>query len=168
MFGASLVQTTRLGRVCPRDWCNQVLHNEINTFSGNTRPALPSTECNATLPSLLQYSNDQVGEPDVIDPLWRLLTRRVSLSVVSKNDQNRCLLKVIRCHSLHSNTNHLFLTSRREAIYRDCNGQLAYTQLSDGDEHATLVETKKGLSRRAIDQLGYIKDINSIVLLSGE
>lgn len=36
----------------------------------------------------------------------------------------------------------------------------------DGDEHATLVETKKGLSRRAIDQLGYIKDINSIVVLS--
>ncbi|KIM67190.1 hypothetical protein SCLCIDRAFT_1210690 [Scleroderma citrinum Foug A] len=37
---------------------------------------------------------------------------------------------------------------------------------TDSDEHATLVETKKGLSRRAIDQLGYIKDINSIVLLS--
>ncbi|KAI6108169.1 hypothetical protein F5141DRAFT_100478 [Pisolithus sp. B1] len=34
------------------------------------------------------------------------------------------------------------------------------------NEQSMLVETKKGLSRRAIDQLGYIKDINSLVLLS--
>lgn len=34
------------------------------------------------------------------------------------------------------------------------------------DERSVLVETKKGLSRRAIDQLGYIRDINSLVLLS--
>jgi len=32
---------------------------------------------------------------------------------------------------------------------------------------STLVDTKKGLSRRSIDQLGYIKDINSLVSLSG-
>ena len=35
------------------------------------------------------------------------------------------------------------------------------------DEIATLVETKKALTRRAIEQLGYIKDINSLVVLSG-
>lgn len=32
---------------------------------------------------------------------------------------------------------------------------------------ATLVGTKTGISRRAIDQLGYIKDVNSLVVLSG-
>lgn len=40
--------------------------------------------------------------------------------------------------------------------------------LSQYQENAsTLVDTKKGLSRRPIDQLGYIKDINSLVSLSG-
>jgi hypothetical protein len=29
------------------------------------------------------------------------------------------------------------------------------------------VDTKKGLSRRPIDQLGYIKDVNSLLSLSG-
>lgn len=29
------------------------------------------------------------------------------------------------------------------------------------------IEVKKGLTRRAIEQLGYVKDINSLVILSG-
>jgi hypothetical protein len=32
---------------------------------------------------------------------------------------------------------------------------------------STLVDTKKALSRRPIDQLGYIPDNNSLVVLSG-
>ena len=32
---------------------------------------------------------------------------------------------------------------------------------------ATLLETKTGISRKAIDQLGYIKGLNSLVVLSG-
>ncbi|KAJ7717681.1 vacuolar sorting protein 39 domain 2-domain-containing protein [Mycena metata] len=36
-----------------------------------------------------------------------------------------------------------------------------------GDEAATLVETKKGLARKAIEQIGFIRDINSLVVLSG-
>jgi tetratricopeptide (TPR) repeat protein len=39
-----------------------------------------------------------------------------------------------------------------------------YNELSENG--STLVDTKKGLSRRSIDQLGYIKDINSLVSLS--
>ncbi|KAG2140140.1 hypothetical protein DEU56DRAFT_798886 [Suillus clintonianus] len=39
-----------------------------------------------------------------------------------------------------------------------------YNELSENG--STLVDTKKGLSRRPIDQLGYIKDINSLVSLS--
>ena len=35
------------------------------------------------------------------------------------------------------------------------------------DTTATLVETRKGLTRKSIEQLGYIKDINSLVVLSG-
>ncbi|KAJ7510485.1 hypothetical protein B0H11DRAFT_1190833 [Mycena galericulata] len=35
-----------------------------------------------------------------------------------------------------------------------------------GEEIVTLVEAKKGLARKAIDQIGFIKDINSLVLLS--
>jgi len=31
----------------------------------------------------------------------------------------------------------------------------------------TLLETKKSLVKRSIDQLSYIKDINSVVVLSG-
>ncbi len=37
----------------------------------------------------------------------------------------------------------------------------------DGTLHAALEDCKKGLSRRAIEQLGYIKDVNSLVMLSG-
>lgn len=38
----------------------------------------------------------------------------------------------------------------------------------DGGEHsAELVEVKKNLVRRSIEQLGYIKDVNSLVVLSG-
>ncbi|KAL0955078.1 hypothetical protein HGRIS_003995 [Hohenbuehelia grisea] len=36
----------------------------------------------------------------------------------------------------------------------------------DGEEPLSLVETKKALTRRSIDQLGFIKDINSLVVLS--
>jgi len=38
---------------------------------------------------------------------------------------------------------------------------------SDQGEEPELVEVKKGLGKRAIEQLGFIKDINSLVLLSG-
>ncbi|KAF7375244.1 Rab guanyl-nucleotide exchange factor [Mycena sanguinolenta] len=38
--------------------------------------------------------------------------------------------------------------------------------VEDGEETVTLVETKKALTRRAIDQIGFIKDINSLVVLS--
>lgn len=31
----------------------------------------------------------------------------------------------------------------------------------------SLVEVKKGLVKRSIDQLGFIKDVNSLVVLSG-
>ena len=38
---------------------------------------------------------------------------------------------------------------------------------TDGDAYTiTHLETKKGLTRRAIDQLGVVKDINSLVVLS--
>jgi hypothetical protein len=39
--------------------------------------------------------------------------------------------------------------------------------ITDGDAYAvTHLETKKGLTRRAIDQLGVVKDTNSLVVLS--
>jgi hypothetical protein len=38
----------------------------------------------------------------------------------------------------------------------------------DGEEAVSLVEIKKGLARRAIEQIGFIKDINSLVILSGK
>jgi hypothetical protein len=38
----------------------------------------------------------------------------------------------------------------------------------DGDEHSVeLVEVKKNIVRRSIEQLGFIKDVNSLVVLSG-
>lgn len=39
----------------------------------------------------------------------------------------------------------------------------------NGEEEATvkLLETKKSLVRRSIDQLGFVKEINSLVVLSG-
>ena len=38
----------------------------------------------------------------------------------------------------------------------------------DGGEHTVeLVEVKKNLVRRSIEQLGFIKDVNSLVVLSG-
>ncbi|CDZ96570.1 Vacuolar assembly/sorting proteins VPS39/VAM6/VPS3 [Phaffia rhodozyma] len=39
-------------------------------------------------------------------------------------------------------------------------------QTDESEPKATLVETKKGLSRRAIDRLGFIREINSLVVLS--
>ncbi|KAJ7116484.1 hypothetical protein C8R44DRAFT_209802 [Mycena epipterygia] len=38
--------------------------------------------------------------------------------------------------------------------------------IEEGEETVTLVETKKGLARKAIEQISYIKDINSLVVLS--
>ncbi|KAJ7880982.1 hypothetical protein B0H14DRAFT_3763074 [Mycena olivaceomarginata] len=38
--------------------------------------------------------------------------------------------------------------------------------VAEGEETVTLVETKKALTRRAIEQIGFIKDINSLVVLS--
>ncbi|KAJ6608678.1 hypothetical protein B0H10DRAFT_516741 [Mycena sp. CBHHK59/15] len=38
--------------------------------------------------------------------------------------------------------------------------------IEEGEDSVTLVEIKKGLARRAIEQIGFIKDINSLVLLS--
>ncbi|KAJ7911467.1 hypothetical protein B0H13DRAFT_2660518 [Mycena leptocephala] len=38
--------------------------------------------------------------------------------------------------------------------------------VEEGEETVTLVETRKGLTRRAIEQIGFIKDINSLVVLS--
>ncbi|KAH9926823.1 hypothetical protein B0H21DRAFT_138019 [Amylocystis lapponica] len=42
----------------------------------------------------------------------------------------------------------------------------AYDESNESEQPATLVETRKGLSRRAIDQLGFVKDVNSLVVLS--
>ena len=40
--------------------------------------------------------------------------------------------------------------------------------LVDGGEHSVeLVEVKKNLVRRSIEQLGFIKDVNSLVILAG-
>ena len=38
----------------------------------------------------------------------------------------------------------------------------------DGERTAELVEVKKNLVRRSIEQLGIIKDVNSLVVLSGK
>lgn len=37
----------------------------------------------------------------------------------------------------------------------------------EGSSQAELVETRKGLSRRAIEQVAYIKDVNSLAVLAG-
>lgn len=41
-------------------------------------------------------------------------------------------------------------------------------QHDDGPEQEAKIVSSKSLSRKPIDQLGYIKDINSVVALSGE
>ncbi|KAI0041201.1 hypothetical protein FA95DRAFT_1611206 [Auriscalpium vulgare] len=41
-----------------------------------------------------------------------------------------------------------------------------YSINESSEEPATLVDIKKGISRKAIDQLGHVKDINSLVVLS--
>ena len=49
------------------------------------------------------------------------------------------------------------------------NSKFPYMMLlrTDGNAYIiTQLETKKGLTRRAIDQLGVVKDINSLVVLS--
>lgn len=38
----------------------------------------------------------------------------------------------------------------------------------DGERSVELVEVKKNLVRRSIEQLGIIKDVNSLVVLSGK
>ncbi|VDB94289.1 unnamed protein product [Peniophora sp. CBMAI 1063] len=47
-------------------------------------------------------------------------------------------------------------------------GSLLIYALEEGDDgpSASLVDTKKGVARRAIEQLGYVKDINSLVVLA--
>lgn len=47
------------------------------------------------------------------------------------------------------------------------NASLSPRRTDDDEETATLVETKKALTRKSIEQLGYIKDINSLIVLSG-
>ena len=45
---------------------------------------------------------------------------------------------------------------------------IVYVIPVDGSEHSVeLVEVKKTLVRRSIEQLGFIKDVNSLVVLSG-
>jgi hypothetical protein len=45
---------------------------------------------------------------------------------------------------------------------------IVYVIPADGGEHTVeLVEVKKNLVRRSIEQLGFIKDVNSLVVLSG-
>ncbi len=39
--------------------------------------------------------------------------------------------------------------------------------IGEGSDDLSLVEVKKGLVKRSIDQLGFIKDVNSLVVLSG-
>ncbi|KAG2145393.1 uncharacterized protein EDB93DRAFT_1288619 [Suillus bovinus] len=62
----------------------------------------------------------------------------------------------------------LLVQGKRDKLYvGTATGNLfiyEYNELSENG--STLVDTKKGLSRRPIDQLGYIKDINSLVSLS--
>ncbi|KAJ9122804.1 hypothetical protein QFC24_004235 [Naganishia onofrii] len=60
-----------------------------------------------------------------------------------------------------------------QKIYVACNGgilqvyELQYAQDADSSApKAKLVKTKKGVSRRQIDQLGYIEDTNTLVVLS--
>jgi len=38
---------------------------------------------------------------------------------------------------------------------------------AEGNNELSLVEIHKGLVKRSIDQLGFIKDVNSLVVLSG-
>lgn len=39
--------------------------------------------------------------------------------------------------------------------------------VDDGEHTVEVVEVKKNLVRRSIEQLGFIKDVNSLVVLSG-
>ena len=43
-----------------------------------------------------------------------------------------------------------------------------FTLVGDGERRAELLETKKALSRKAIEHLGYIQDISSLAVLSSE
>jgi len=40
--------------------------------------------------------------------------------------------------------------------------------IAEGTDDLTTVEVKKGFAKRSIEQLGFIKDVNSLVVLSGE
>lgn len=42
-----------------------------------------------------------------------------------------------------------------------------YPGSGEETEIVSLIETKKNLTRRSIDRLGFIKDINSLIVLSG-
>jgi hypothetical protein len=39
---------------------------------------------------------------------------------------------------------------------------------AEGTDDLTAVEIKKGFVKRSIEQLGFIKDVNSLVVLSGK
>lgn len=45
---------------------------------------------------------------------------------------------------------------------------LNFTLLIDVSATLSPVEVKQGFSRRAIEQLGFLKDVNALVALSGE
>ncbi|KAJ7220172.1 hypothetical protein GGX14DRAFT_585899 [Mycena pura] len=65
----------------------------------------------------------------------------------------------------------LFLSSSGDRLYAGtATGSLHIygvdENVEEGEDMVTLVETKKGLTRKAIEQIGFIKDINSLVVLS--
>ncbi|KAH7925859.1 hypothetical protein BV22DRAFT_1064252 [Leucogyrophana mollusca] len=63
-----------------------------------------------------------------------------------------------RAEALHVQGDRLYIGS--------ATGNLHIYALDEPSNTAVLLETRKGLSRKAIDQLGYVKDINSLVVLS--
>lgn len=55
-----------------------------------------------------------------------------------------------------------------EVLLKRCSAHRRVS-ISDGQGiQASFAELKKAFTRRAIDQLGYIKDVNSLVVLSGK
>ncbi|KAF9815620.1 hypothetical protein IEO21_04480 [Rhodonia placenta] len=70
-----------------------------------------------------------------------------------------------RAESIHSSGDRLYIGT--------ATGSLSVYELNvsglvvdAGEPQATLVDTRKALSRRAIEQLGFIKDVNSLVVLA--
>ncbi|KAF8969138.1 vacuolar sorting protein 39 domain 1-domain-containing protein [Flammula alnicola] len=59
------------------------------------------------------------------------------------------------------------LTVQADRLYLGSStGSLNVYSLNDGADSIDLVEVKKNLTRRSIEQLGFIKDVNSLVVLS--